>query len=163
MNFDYRTPGYYFVTICVQDRECVFGEVQKDTMLLNKYGEIVKECWDDLPHHYCNCHLDILGIMPNHIHGIIFLEEVVSRNVGDGFKPSPTQKAHGLSEIIRGFKTFSARKINVLNSSEGKHFHWQRSFYDHIIRDERALENIREYILHNPLKWKTDAENPANF
>ena len=101
--------------------------------------------------------------MPNHIHGIIFLEEVVSRNVGDGFKPSPTQKAHGLSEIIRGFKTFSARKINVLNSSEGKHFHWQRSFYDHIIRDERALENIREYILHNPLKWKTDAENPANF
>ena len=86
-------------------------------------------------------------VMPNHFHGII-----VINNVGTGFKPVPTE--HGLSEIVRGFKTFSSRKINHLNPS--LNFSWQRSFYDHIIRTEKTLGKIREYITNNPLRWEFD-------
>jgi len=116
-------------------------------MKLNRYGKITRECWLDLPNHYANCQLDSFMVMPNHFHGII-----VINNVGTGFKPVPTE--HGLSEIVRGFKTFSSRKINHLNPS--LNFSWQRSFYDHIIRTEKTLGKIREYITNNPLRWEFD-------
>jgi putative transposase len=79
--------------------------------------------------------------------------------VGDGLKPSPTEK-HPLSEIVRAFKTFSARGINEMTKTPGVPV-WQRGFYDHIIRDERSLERVREYIVTNPRRWKSDKENPA--
>lgn len=73
--------------------------------------------------------------------------------VREGLKPSPTQ--HGLTEIIRGLKTFSARKINEENNTAG-HAFWQRSFYDHVIKDDSDLEQHRAYIQNNPLKWSQD-------
>ena len=124
-------------------------------MVLNKYGNIIKECWKGLTDHYVNCILDEFVIMPNHIHGIIQIDN--HQIVGTGLKPVPTVKNHGLSEIIRGFKTFSSRNINNL-LKEGK-FQWQRSFYDHIIRDQKSLLNIRNYIIENPLSWKLDKYN----
>ena len=159
--YDYSKEGFYFVTICTKNRENFFGHIENQTVILNEYGNIIKMCWFDLPNHYQNCILNEFIIMPNHIHGIIVID-----NVGTGLKPVLTNpvpnsvvkhKNHGLSEIVRGFKTFSSRKINHL--LKNKKFQWQRSFYDHIIRNEKALLKIRQYIAQNPLKWDLDIEN----
>lgn len=154
--YDYSQEGCYFVTICTKNRLDWFGKIENEDMALNKYGRILQKCWLDLPNHYHNIVLDEFVIMPNHVHGIIAI------TVGNGLKPFPTGKNHGLSEIIRGFKTFSSRRINELPENDHK-FVWQKSFYDHIIRDEESLHNIRQYIRNNPLKWSLDRNNPQNL
>jgi len=155
-NYDYSQSGYYFVTICTIGRKEFFGDIREARMELNRYGEIVNQCWYDLPRHYPNCSLDSFVIMPNHIHGIIVID---NKNVGgNGFKPFPT---HGLPEMIRGFKTFSSRRINERILGKNR-FAWQKSFYDHILRSEKSLGLIREYTQNNPLKWDLDRENPLS-
>ncbi|HSE83161.1 MAG TPA: transposase, partial [Thermodesulfobacteriota bacterium] len=103
--------------------------------------------------------LDAFVIMPNHVHGIIIN---VANDVGAGLKPAPTTvaKNHTLFEIVRGFKTFSSRRINETRGTPGSHV-WQRNYYEHIIRNEDDLDEIREYIINNPLKWDSDTENPG--
>ena len=155
-DYDYSQDGYYFVTVCAQNREEWFGKVEKGEMILNQYGKIVNPCWDDLPNHYLNCLLDMFVIMPNHVHGIIVINN--DETVENGFKPFPT---HGLSEMIRGFKTFSSRKINEEIKSDKK-FQRQKSFYDHAIRNEKSLHNLRHYITFISLKWELDIENRGN-
>ncbi len=144
-NYDYSQNGGYFITICTQDKKCLFGQIENGKMLLNEYGGIVLDCWNDLPKHYKHIELDYFVIMPNHLHGILIIKDV-----GVGFKP-----VHGLAEIIRGLKTFSARKINQLRNLKNISV-WQRGYYEHIIRDEADLNDIQEYILNNPLKWEMD-------
>ena len=132
-------------------------------MQSNQFGEIVRSCWGDLPNHYTHVELGAFVIMPNHIHGIIHLidtQPVEADFVRAGLRPAPTNIRHGLSEIIRAFKSFSARKINELRATPGLHL-WQRNYYEHIIRSEKALAHIQEYILTNPLRWPLDRENPA--
>ncbi len=143
--------GYFFVTINVQDHKCVFWDVVNEEMNLNAYGKIVEESRFDLPNHYENCELADIVIMPNHIHAILHIEKVV----GEGFKPSLTnnQKKHDLPEIIRWFKTFSSRRLHDIWCSGFKR---QRSFYDHVIRNEEDLLRIQKYIELNPYKWKND-------
>jgi len=160
-DYDYSRNGYYFVTICIKDRQELFGTVENNQMILNDLGKIAEKCWIDLPNHYMNCALDEFTIMPNHIHGIVVIDnELLTNYVVTGFKPVTT-KNHSLSEIIRGFKTFSSRCINELNLP--LLFRWQRSFYDHIIRNEKSLEKIREYVVYNPLKWELDRNNTENL
>jgi REP element-mobilizing transposase RayT len=137
---------------------------------LSPQGKIVEEHWYDLPNHYQNCRLDEFVIMPNHIHGIIEIRyhddtRTFTNTVETGLKPVSTindetvGKQHSLFEIIRGFKTFSARRINKYQNTVGLSF-WQARFYDHIIRNEKSLNNIRRYIQNNPLKWSMDKYNP---
>ena len=160
-DYDYSRNGYYFVTICVKDRQELFGTVENNQMILNDLGKIAERCWIDLPNHYMNCALDEFTIMPNHIHGIVVIDdELLTNHVVTGLKPVTT-KNHSLSEVIRGFKTFSSRRINELNPA--LLFRWQRSFYDHIIRNEKSLEKIREYVVYNPLKWELDRNNTENL
>lgn len=182
--YDYATDGFYFITICTKERVHEFGEVIGDEMCKNINGEILEECWLDLPNHYENCQLDEHVVMPNHFHGIIIIENT---NVGNGFKPFQIQdsfqirnpfqdqdafqnkRIHGLSEMVRGFKTFSSRKINAHLSRYGawtglkpvptSRFQWQKSFHDHIIRDDMDLARVREYIIHNPAQWEDDENN----
>jgi REP element-mobilizing transposase RayT len=87
-NYDYSQGGYYFVTVCTKNRDEWFGKVEREGMILNQYGKIVNQCWNDLPNHYLNCSLDAFVIMPNHIHGIIVIHN--NNTVGNGFKPFPT-------------------------------------------------------------------------
>jgi putative transposase len=158
-DYDYSQPGAYFITICTKNRRFLFGEIENDLMSINDYGEIVRLSWLDLPQHYANVQLDTFVIMPNHIHGIIFLEDV-----GAGFKPAPTgsgSKRYPLSEIVRAFKTFSSRHINKLRNMPGTSV-WQRNYYEHVIRRDEVLNKIRQYIEFNPLRWTLDRENPAN-
>lgn len=86
-DYDYAKEGYYFVTVCVKDRVERFGEVKDGRMMLNLYGEIVSQCWEDLSDHYGNVKLDAFVVMPNHAHGIV----VIDYHVGNGLKPFPTK------------------------------------------------------------------------
>jgi REP element-mobilizing transposase RayT len=129
------------VTICVQEKDHhLFGEVIAGKMQLSHFGEIVLKCWNRLPRHYPNAILDEFVVMPNHVHGIIL--------------------TYPLSEIIRGFKTFSARRINELRGIAGVPV-WQRNYWEYIIRNEGELQRIREYIINNPMKWEEDKMNPV--
>ena len=156
-NYDYSSSGYYFVTICTKNRQEYFGNIIDNKMILNKYGKIIENCYLDLTNHYSNCLLDEYIIMPNHIHAIIVIKNT-NQPVGNGLKPFPTK--YSLSEIIRGFKTFSSRKIHELGLNS---FKWQKSFYDHIIRNEYSLFRIREYIRNNPINWEEDRNNQAKI
>jgi REP element-mobilizing transposase RayT len=143
--YDYNKPGAYFVTICTDNRACDFGEIDSMGMNLNELGNQVLSVWNELPDHYPSVKLDVFVIMPNHIHGILNLSE----------------STVSLSEVVRAFKTFSSRKANEKNASPGKPL-WQRGFYEHVIRNEDDLFQMRQYILNNPLKWELDRENPKN-
>ena len=160
--YDYSRAGAYFVTAVTNQRQCLFGDIFDGEVRLNSYGQVVMQCWNDLVHHYPHVGRDEFVVMPNHVHGILVLNDV-----GAGFKPAPTQpvrpyRRHGLPEIVRGFKTFSARRINALRNSRGIPV-WQRSYYEHVIRSEADLTDVREYIQNNPLQWELDQENLFNF
>jgi putative transposase len=73
--WDYSNPGAYFVTIVTKDRECIFGEIENGEMNLSDAGKIACQCWSDIPMHFPNVLLDAFIIMPNHVHGIIFITE----------------------------------------------------------------------------------------
>ena len=158
--YDYSQPGFYFVTICTRDKECLFGVVEQESMNLNAFGEIVRECWKGIPQHCAGIENEVFVVMPNHVHGIIVITErtlTADRNGRSGSKPDPTR--HSLSEIVRGFKTYSARAINERRRSQGIPV-WQRGFYEHVIRDDREYRRIGEYITHNAAKWEMDVMNP---
>jgi REP element-mobilizing transposase RayT len=159
--YDYSQAGFYFVTICTDKWICCLGEVVGGEMVVSDIGKIVHIAWRQLPQHYPHVCLDEFVVMPNHIHGIIQLAESVSMPGRGGFGNPPLQPRHGLPEIVRWFKTWSARDINRLRGTQGTRF-WQRSFYDHIIRGEDDLDNVRRYIRDNALKWEGDRENPVN-
>jgi REP element-mobilizing transposase RayT len=134
------------------------GDVVDDEVQLNAEGHIVEASWHDLLEHYGHVRLDAFIIMPNHAHGIIILDDYP--DVGAGLRPAPTVKRAGLPEIIRAFKTFSARRINEILDSVGTPF-WQRGYYEHIIRNERELHAMRQYIADNPARWTDDPEHPG--
>lgn len=147
--YDYSQDGFYFITTCVKNRRNYFGEIINNEIILNEFGLILKKCWLMLPKMYKNCLLDEYIIMPNHFHGIIQIRNSGSLN-----------RKHGLSEFIKEFKTKSSREINTKLKDEV--FEWQKSFYDNVIRNEKALNQIRKYIIYNPLNWDKDIEN-LNF
>ena len=156
--YDYTSPGAYFITAVTRHREPLFGEVVNGVMRLNAFGEIVWACWRDLPNHYPHVQLDVFVVMPNHIHGIIVLVDDGGGRGGSETHPYRHYRHHGLPEIMRALKSFSARRINALRGTPGQPV-WQRSYYKHIIRDEGALRRIRNYILTNPLRWENDRDN----
>jgi len=142
--------GYVFVTINVKDHIPYFGKIENDEMILNGYWKIIEECWLRLWQQYNYIILDEYIIMPNHSHGIIIIDNDI---VGNGRDRSLQQKIKWLSSIIWAFKTTSSKK---LHESWLQKFQRQRSFYDHIIRNEQDFQRIREYIQINPYKWKND-------
>jgi len=168
-NYDYSQDGYYFVTICTQNREHFFGEIRNAEMQLNEYGKIAKKCWLEIPNHFPNILLDEFIIMPNHVHGILIIENNLIENTNNvGNKnfcslPWQTKFSKSLSSVIRGFKigvTKYYREKTVRNNNHcslSKKI-WQKSFYDHIIRNEESLFQIREYIQNNSLKWELEQD-----
>ncbi len=169
--YDYSQVGAYFLTVCAQDRACLFGDVVNGEMRLNECGNIVACTWHDLVNHVSGIALDAFVVMRNHVHGVVIITDgpnVVA--VGAGSEPAPTEpastgpaptsKRHGLPEIVRQFKTFSARRINTLRGTPGMPV-WQRNYYEHIIRNEESLLRIRQYIADNPTGWEMDRENPV--
>jgi putative transposase len=152
--YDYAQSGAYFVTMVAWQRECLFGEIVDGEMRLNQFGKIVERAWFDLPKHYPHVELGTFCIMPNHVHAVIILL------VGAGLKPAPTNIRHPLSEIVRAFKSFSARRINELRKTQGIPV-WQRNYYERIIRDGEEHNRIHLYIEANIDNWTMDDENPV--
>lgn len=170
--YDYSEPGAYFVTVVVQGHRCVLGRITDGMISPSNAGRIVEQCWLDLPKHYPNVELDELCIMPNHVHGIIVLTDcrggsgselakasgLKMKFSGKDTRPEET-RPYSLAEVVRAFKSFSARRINKMEGKPGRPF-WQRGYYEHIIRDEKELRRNREYIYGNPWQWEVDHENP---
>ncbi len=180
--YDYSSDNLYFVTSCIQNRVCCFGEIvgtgrdpslqnndlsmqyndltlqspaqngesltssHKPQMILNEYGTIAEKQWYWLEEQYPYVSLHAFVVMPNHIHGIIEINR--SRIISsDPIKIKP------LSELIGAYKTTVSKQIHLSGFME---FQWQRSFYEHIIRDEKTLETISDYIINNPVNWEQD-------
>ncbi|MEK7263915.1 MAG: transposase [Bacteroidota bacterium] len=161
--YDYSAAGCYFVTVCTQNRIECLCTIENELVVLNEYGEIVKEQWLWLEQQYDYVQLDEWIIMPNHFHGIIVIKS--NDDVGNGRDRSlqsqtPQKKIKPLSEIIGAFKTTSSKRIHLSGLFE---FRWQKSFYDHIVRNEESLNKIREYIIRNPIKWEMEKNNPENI
>jgi putative transposase len=169
--YDYSYPGVYFVTVCAARRGLLFGWISGGRVVENGNTSIVRDCWLDLPNHYPHVSLDAFVVMPDHIHGIIVLLDsygvgaVQTDDARAGFKPAPTggdafvdaRVRHGLPEIVRALKTYSARRINASRGTSGASV-WQRGYYERIVRNERELNLTRKYIASNPRNWRKDRE-----
>lgn len=174
-NYDYSTPGAYFITVCVQDRRCVFGEIRQGQMDLNARGKIVHNQWEWLHRQYDYLALDSFVVMPNHFHAVLVImgndrvrngrdrsprdTDSFRDNDSPGNTDSPHRKIKPVPELMGAFKTTSSK---LLHQSGLADFRWQKSYYDHIIRNERELYNIRRYIQTNPARWAMDIENLQN-
>jgi len=162
-NYDYSKAGAYFVTICTKDHTWVFGKVNGGFMYLNDYGKIARKCWEEIPKHFPNVKIDLYIIMPNHIHGILWLcdseVDVGERHASPLHLPhlngNQIIKKPKLYTVVGSFKSAVTKKINILNDHSGKSM-WQRSFYEHIVKDDISLNKIRKYIQFNPLNWYRD-------
>jgi putative transposase len=155
-DYDYASEGAYFVTIVTQRRECLFGEIIDGKMQLTKYGGIVQKWWNEIPIHFLNVDLGAFVIMPNHIHGIIFIT-----NERRGEVLSLLRKST-LGQIIAYFKYQSTKEINLVDDKWVITKLWQRNYYEHIVRNEKELKQKTDYILNNPSHWGDDQEKLKN-
>lgn len=153
-NWDYGSRGFYFVTICTKSKQPYFGRIVKNNgfiqnaavQRLTQIGDIVNQYWKDIPKHFPFVELDAFVIMPDHIHGILFLNRPKYESWRtNSFKP----QSENLASIIRGFKA-AVKKYAVMNKLE---FEWQPRYYDRVIHAESELNIIRQYIANNPAKW----------
>ncbi len=145
-HFDYSSSGAYFVTIAIHRRAHLLGSLTETAEFeLSAAGKMIEDWWAKLPHKFPKVTLDAHGAMPDHFHGIVLID------TNDTIESEP---AASLSRVIQWFKTMSTAEYMRRVATDGwQRFDkrlWQRSFFDHIIRSERALLKIREYIERNP-------------
>jgi putative transposase len=166
VDYNYAQAGMYYVTLCTQWRTHLFGEVLEDRMVLNAAGQMVKSLWETLPNHYPAITLDAFVIMPNHIHGIIFivgdalvasLNKTTTGVIGENKKPLiVTPQGRPLPVIMDRFKSSTTvHYIHGVRKEGWTPFDrklWQRSYYDRIIRTDDELTMVRDYIALNPAK-----------
>jgi len=166
--YNYAQDGWYFVTVCTKDRKHFFGKIINGEMRLSKIGKMAEKFWQEIPAHFPDVKSDEFIIMPNHIHGIIIIENNIVGNKNFCSLRWQTKWARSLSSVIRGFKIGVKRWCRENNYVLNKNFcsaqfAWQKSFYDHIIRTEKSLNKIRNYIYNNPLRWELDRNNSENL
>jgi len=181
--YDYRSAGAYFVTICTFQKEAILAEIIDRTASLSSAGNVVQECWQQIPVHFPNVDLDEFIIMPNHIHGIIVIDDSVgathaspaltaltaatnlaavtiappddrARHASPLQKPGPVKCS--LGAIIGSFKSACTKRINESRNTAGMPV-WQRNYHERIIRNEEELHSLRDYILTNPVRWEGDS------
>jgi putative transposase len=160
--YDYSAEGMYFITICVDGRRCLFGDVVEDVLELNDVGRVIDATWRWLAEQYDHVELGPYIVMPNHVHGIILLTsgEGVSRNaptissVSETIR-SPEKPRKPIGQLVGAFKTVSTKKINVLCGTPGAVL-WQRNYWEHVVRNEKSFEEIARYIDNNPRTWYED-------
>ncbi|WP_430932173.1 transposase [Saccharicrinis sp. 156] len=178
-NWDYGWNASYFVTICTQNREHYFGEIENNEMILSEIGKMADKYWYEIPEQFPFVKLDEFVVMPNHIHGIVVIDkqddkrdggdccehgrDAINRvstgtktiNIGGFSGIKNPMITENLSKIIRWYKgrvTFESRKIHA-------DFAWQSRFHDHIVRDDISYQRIKNYIINNPKKWDEDKFN----
>jgi len=171
IGYDYAQAGAYFITVCTHNRVGLFGEIVDGVMQLNTAGHRVQSVWLALPTHYPGVGLDAFVVMPNHVHGVLWIAS--NDNPAGVINHAPTSnvqlsvgaqfiapdKTMPLGKIVRAFKAKTTFVINPIRQTRGTSI-WQRGYYDHIIRHEDDLTRIRHYIDNNPAQWEHDQENP---
>jgi len=164
--YDYTRAGAYFITICTQNRECLFGEITNGKMILDPAGDMIRTVWDEIPLHYTGIEIDEFVVMPNHIHGIIVIVPVGATPRGcPGVSGQLRENAGTLSlpDMVHRFKTMTTKRYaDGVKQSGWQRFPgklWQRNYWEHIIRNEMELDRIREYIYTNPTLWESDRLN----
>ena len=181
--YDYSQNGYYFITICTQNRESLFGQIvgagfsrpresSHPKMIINETGKIIENIWQSLPNRF-PITLDAFQIMPNHVHFVLHIVVDGSDDIGRE-NPAPTIT---LGHIIAYFKYESTKQINQYGVRAGilppdtikKIFqrnygvYPERSRRKHIIRNESEYLKIKKYIKQNPMMWERDRNNPGNI
>ena len=177
-NWDYSWNGRYFITINTAYREYFFGQVSNQIMQLSSIGELAHRFWHEIPDHFPHVYLDAYVVMPNHIHGIVILDnpydnkwdysdqsedekngkdqnnftDTLSSSLTPGQKRFQNQGQNTISSIIGSYKSVVTRNARKINQDFG----WQNRFWDHIIRDKKSYQRIRRYIINNPKNWKRD-------
>ncbi len=163
--YDYSQEGAYFVTICAINMINLFGHVRNNKMALNPFGRIAKRVWVQLPVSFPEVEIysDELVIMPNHIHGIIWIYDVGATDPV-ARRTSGRQKPNILGVTVGQYKSRVTKQVNQLREKPGTSV-WQRNYYDRIIRNDKELQAIREYIIDNPLRWadEKDKELPKSY
>lgn len=159
--FDYASSAAYFVTVVAQGRECLFGDVMGGVMRKNDVGRMVRRVWNTLPDRFPNVGLDTFVVMPNHVHGVLWIHGVGAplagalTSDGVGARPTPT-----LGDVIGAFKSITT----VQNIRTAGMFRpgilWQRNYWERIVRDDAELDRIRRYVADNPAHWTDDPERP---
>ena len=184
--YDYRSPGAYFVTTCTADRRGLFGTVENGRMRLNDYGRVVAEEWQRTESVRDRVVIDTFVVMPNHTHGVIIItdppdadSERESSSSTDGagnthgrsstamspYHGEPPDRTFGgaiagsLSTIMRQFKSMVTKRINRMRGTSGAAV-WQRNFYERVVRNRAELDRIRQYIRRNPAQWHQDRNRP---
>ena len=172
--YDYSRAGYYFVTVCVNERRNLFGDIVGGKIMLNGAGIMVEDNWNKLQQRFQSIELDEFIVMPNHLHGVIVIvgAPLVGAQNGDliaddGDDRATTRVAPTLGDVIGAFKSITTNEYirNVKNKnwlSFNKYF-WQRNYYERVIRDDNDLNRIREYIVNNPAKWEEDEYYVDNY
>lgn len=171
-HYDYAQDGAYFLTLCVQGRECLFGEIGGDEVRLNEFGAIALRVWEELPRRFACVELDAFVIMPNHMHGIVILREPVgagfprpelagaSRSEALGMQDKPRRRP-AIGNIVAYYKYQSTKMMNETRGTPGTRI-WQRNYYEHVVRSDEPLCKLRDYIASNPLRWRADQLHPEN-
>jgi len=177
--WDYRNAGEYFITICTHNRVHHFGECKNDKMKLSTIGLIVQGCWFEIGRLNHHVQLGEFIVMPNHIHGVLILDEMDDDNVEtlhcnvssatDNTNKSNNKSQHfseispksgSVSRMLGSFKSACSNHIHKVFPDIG--FDWQERFHDHIIRNDASFVRISNYIANNPLKWEEDRFNDKN-
>jgi REP element-mobilizing transposase RayT len=167
--YDYGFAGLYFVTVCIENRECLLGNIADGEMTLNEAGHMVFAAWEDLPAFYAGVDTDHFVVMPNHFHGIVDLTNRDSTPVAPPRAAGPSALGPApllsLPDVVHRFKSLTTARYRdgVVNDNwrpfPGRF--WQRNYYEHVIRNEDELNRIRQYIIDNPVQWAADRENPV--
>ena len=177
-NYDYSLEGLYFITICCQNREHLFGEIVKGKMILNNAGFMIQRIYEELPKYFEKIEIGEYVIMPNHFHCVIEIVDLVLnvgaesisaqiKNKNDIYnqntllnrvdiESTPTT----IPNIIQTFKRYTTIEyIKMVKNNQLPNFDkriWQKNYYEHIIRNEEEYTKISKYIENNPTKWDED-------
>ena len=150
--YDYSQCGAYFVTICVNNRKWLFGDIVDGNMQLNEIGVMVKHVWECLPQQYPYVSINEFVVMPNHFHGVLMIADDLDRLNRERFKPHARKS---VGRLVGMFKMVTTKGFNETRRTSGEKI-WQRNYYEHIIRDEDDYLRIFWYIKTNPSNWRND-------
>lgn len=173
--YDYSQAGLYFITICVQNRECLFGEiVPTGEMILNDAGRMIVKWYNELENKFPDIRCDEMVVMPNHFHCIIENVGILGANVpvGADLRVCPNDGERNilgehvgspLRGVVQWFKTMTTNEyIRGVKTLDWPRFDgklWQRNYWEHIIRNQNEYQRIAQYIINNPQKWQQDKMN----
>jgi len=158
LEWDYAAEAAYHIALVTEARLCIFGDVVGDAVILSPCGQIIQEEWLASATIRREVKLDTYIVMPNHLHAIVWIQGPPPSE-----KPTPRlargPRPKSLGALVGGFKAATTRRIRALLQTPEAVI-WQRNYYERIIRDERELNAIRQYILDNPARWADDEEHP---